>query len=40
MHKITIKESYSSKLFRFFFNDKLISEFTTKEEDKKKGFDF
>ena len=39
-NKIVIKESYSSKRFRFFFNDKLISEFITKEEDKKKGFDF
>lgn len=38
--EIIIKESFVSKKFRFFVNRKLIAEFKTKEEDKKKGFDF
>lgn len=35
-----VKESFVSKKFRFFVNRKMISQFKTKEEDKKKGFDF
>ena len=38
--KICVKESFKSKKFRFLFNDKLISENVTQEEDKKKGLDF
>jgi hypothetical protein len=38
--KICVKESFKSKKFRFFFNDKLISENVTQEEEKRKGLDF
>lgn len=34
------KESFVSKKFRFYVNNKLISEFKTNEDQKKKGFEF
>lgn len=37
---VIARESFVSKKFRFIVNDKIISEFKTKEEHKKKGFEF
>lgn len=37
---VIAKESFVSKKFRFYVQKKMISQFKTKEEEKKKGFDF
>ena len=39
-YEIIAKESFVSKKFRFYVQRKLISEFKTKEIQKRKGFDF
>lgn len=39
-YDVVAKESFVSKKFRFFVQKKMINEFKTKEDDKKKGFDF
>ena len=39
-YEIIAKESFVSKKFRFYVDRKLIAEFKTTEENKKKGFDF
>lgn len=37
---VIAKESFVSKKFRFYVNNKMVSEFKTSEDQKKKGFEF